>query len=416
MAAPIMKSKDLKFDVSLHGDPAQPCVISIVGTGASMNMMMPIVESLAARDLFVINYNPRDVCGTEIFRQMEAMVPEGRNLMEEMGKIFSADGSMNLDSDFYAPYNWYDLADDVVAIMDLHNIAKASVIGFSTGGVIAQVVMCQLKEDRLNSAVICSSSCEVLPSQAPFENPALQELMAAAAAVSPESSKEERVKGLLPSQMSMWEVAEGDPWQAILTKAIEDDYDKGWMDIYGGMNPFSTLAWASFAKSHEQHISSLEQNKVPCLVVAGRKDPLVPYAQSEMLAAKTGRAVLESHDFGHILGPASNRSVLLDTMADFIKTNSKSWAKCCYVAVDPNWFGHSHSTSLTSTSKGRLEDWLVWCTANLHPFGIQHPALGFHCHGDVIGTLMPSSWSRGHISSKKSRCWWSEKPPQKIGR
>lgn len=324
MAAPIMKSKDLKFDVSLHGDPAQPCVISIVGTGASMNMMMPIVESLAARDLFVINYNPRDVCGTEIFRQMEAMVPEGRNLMEEMGKIFSADGSMNLDSDFYAPYNWYDLADDVVAIMDLHNIAKASVIGFSTGGVIAQVVMCQLKEDRLNSAVICSSSCEVLPSQAPFENPALQELMAAAAAVSPESSKEERVKGLLPSQMSMWEVAEGDPWQAILTKAIEDDYDKGWMDIYGGMNPFSTLAWASFAKSHEQHISSLEQNKVPCLVVAGRKDPLVPYAQSEMLAAKTGRAVLESHDFGHILGPASNRSVLLDTMADFIKTNSKS--------------------------------------------------------------------------------------------
>lgn len=323
MAAIMKNSKDLKFDVSLHGDPTKPCVISIVGTGASMNSMMPIVEALAARDLFVINYNPRDVCGTELFRQMEQMVPEDKNLMEEMGKIFSADGSMNLDSDFYAPYNWYDFADDVAAIMDLHNVAKASVIGFSTGGVIAQVVMCRLKEDRLNSAVICSSSCEVLPSQAPFENPALQELMAAAAAVSPESSKEERVKGLLPSQMSMWEVAEGDPWQAILTKAIEDDYDKGWMDIYGGMNPFSTLAWASFAKSHELHISSLEQNKVPCLLVAGRKDPLVPYAQSEMLAEKTGRAILESHEFGHILGPASNRSVLLDTMADFIKTNSK---------------------------------------------------------------------------------------------
>lgn len=64
--AAIMQRKDLKFDVSLHGDPAKPCVISMVGTGASMNMMMPVVESLAARDLFVINYNPRDVCGTNL--------------------------------------------------------------------------------------------------------------------------------------------------------------------------------------------------------------------------------------------------------------------------------------------------------------------------------------------------------------
>eukprot|EP00913_Durusdinium_trenchii_P006519 g6123.t1 len=174
-ASAIMKnSKALQFDVRLHGDPAKPCVISIVGTGASMNMMMPIVEGLVARDLFVINYNPRDVCGTEVFKQMEAMVPEDKNLMEEMGKVFSATGGINLDSDFYAPYNWYDLADDVAAIMDHHNIAKASIIGFSTGGVIAQVTMCRLK-DRLNSAVICSSSYEVVPSQAPFENPALQE-------------------------------------------------------------------------------------------------------------------------------------------------------------------------------------------------------------------------------------------------
>ena len=286
-----------------------------------MNMMMPIVQGLVARDLLVVNYYPRDVCGTEVFKQMEAMVSEDKNLTEEMGKVFSATGGIYLDSDFYAPYNWYDLADDVAAIMDHHNIAKASIIGFSTGGVIAQVTMCRLK-DRLNSAVICSSSYEVVPSQAPFENPALQEVMAAAAAVSPESTKEDRLKGLLPSFMSMFEVEEGDPWQAVLTKGIEDDHEKGWMDIYGGMNPFSTLAWASTAKSHDQHLSMLEENQVPCLVVAGKKDPLVPYAQSEMLAAKTGRATLESHEYGHILGPASSRAALLDTIADFIKAHS----------------------------------------------------------------------------------------------
>lgn len=148
--------------------------------------------------------------------------------------------------------------------------------------------------------------------------------MTAAAAISPESSKEQRLKALLPSQMAMYEIAEGEAWQAILQNAIGDDYEKGWMDIYGGMNPFSTLAWASSAKWHEEHVGMLEQNKVPCLVVAGKSDPLVPYAQSKMLAEKTGSAILESHDYGHILGPESCRLVLLDKIADFIKTHSMS--------------------------------------------------------------------------------------------
>eukprot|EP00438_Fugacium_kawagutii_P020701 Skav225257 [mRNA] locus=scaffold4099:14347:14616:+ [translate_table: standard] len=89
------------------------------------------------------------------------------------------------------------------------------------------------------------------------------------------------------------------------------------------MNPFSTLAWASAAKSHEQHVAMLEANKVPCLIVAGKKDPLVPYIQSEMLAEKTGRSTVKTHDHGHILGPASSRSALLDDIADFIKTHSE---------------------------------------------------------------------------------------------
>lgn len=316
-------SKELNFDVCVSGDPHNPCVISIVGTGASMNSMNPIVEGLAERGLFVINYNPRDVCGTKVFKQLEAAVPEGKDLMKELGKIFTQDGGIDLSAEFYVPYNWYDFADDVAAIMDLHGVAKASIIGFSTGGAIAQVAMCRLKEDRLNCAILCSTGYEVVPSQKPFENPTVQELMAAAAAVTPQSSKEDRVKGLLPSMMAMFEVSEGDQWQAILRRAIEDDYDNGWMDIYGGMNPFSTLAWASFAKSHAEHIAMLKGNKVPCLVVGGKSDPIIPHAQSEMLAANTGEAILESHVYGHLLGPASSRSVLLDTIADFIKTHSK---------------------------------------------------------------------------------------------
>lgn len=314
-------SADLKFDVRTYGNPENPCVISIVGTGASMNGMNTVVEGLAERGLFVINYNPRDVCGTDAFKQCEALVPAGQNLMEEMSGLFAADGGMNVDGDFYAPYNWYDMADDVAAVMDANDITKASIIGFSTGGTIAQVVMCRLTE-RLNCAVICSSGYDLLPSEKPFENKFIQESMAVAAMLTPESTKEERVETVLPLQKGLFEVSEGDPREAILRKAIEDDHDNGWVDTFGGMNPFSVLAWASFAKTHEEHTAKLKENKVPCLVVAGRSDPVVAYCQTEKLAANTGSALLEAHEHGHILGPAATNEVLLTTIAEFIKGHS----------------------------------------------------------------------------------------------
>jgi len=315
-------SESLNFDIRTYGDPKDECVISIVGTGASMNHMNTIVEGLAERGLFVINFNPRDVCGTEAFKQCEALVPEGTNLMEELGKIFAADGTIHLDADFFAPYNWNDMAADVAAIMDANGVSKASIIGFSTGGTIAQVVMCELKE-RICSAILCSSGYELIPTQSPMEHPALQEALAIAATLTPESSKEERITKLLPSAKVMFEVSDGSSRESVLRRAIEDDCDQGWVDVYGGMNPFSTLAWASFAKNHhEEHKAQLKQNEVPALIVAGRKDPFVPYQQSEMLAANTGRAVLESHEYGHILGPEESNATLLDTIAAFIKRNT----------------------------------------------------------------------------------------------
>jgi len=320
MAGPLANnSKDLNFDVRRFGDPANPCVISIVSTGASMNGMNPIVEGLAERGLYVINFNPRDSCGTTAFKQCQDLVPKDQNLMEVLGAIFKEDGSVDPSAEFAAPFNWHDMADDVAAIMDKEKIEKASIIGFSTGGSLGQVMMCRLK-DRLHCAVLCSSGYEKMPSQSnPVESDIVKELMAKAATVTPESAKEDRVAAILPGLMAMWEVSEGDPWEAVLRKGIEDDCDNGWMDSFGGMNPYSILAWASFTKFHDQHLEELRSNKVPCLVVVGKKDPIVPHQQSEMLAANTGAAELMTHDYGHLLGPKENSAQMLDKIAAFIK-------------------------------------------------------------------------------------------------
>ncbi|CAJ1341668.1 unnamed protein product [Effrenium voratum] len=227
----------------------------------------------------------------------------------------------SIETDFYVPYNWYDMVDDVAQVMDAQKVSKASIIGFSTGGGIAQVAMCRLQE-RLSSAVICSSVYDLTPSENPLENPALKENMAKVATLTPESSKEERVEMHLPFFKTLFEVSEGDPREDILRKAIVDDCEKGWVDVFGGMNPFSTLAWAGFAKTHEEHKARLRENKVPCLVVAGKSDPLIPFRDVEKLAANTGSAAFLAHENGHILGPATSNAEMLNAIADFIRSNS----------------------------------------------------------------------------------------------
>merc|ERR1712032_189724 len=165
----------------------------------------------------------------------------------------------------------------------------------------------------------------------PQDNAENAAALAQMATLTPDSDCEERIQKSLPAWLSMW------------------------VDIYGGMNPFSVLAWASFAKtSVEHHHPKLRANTVPCLVVAGESDPIVAFDQSTQLynhmkegaeerglkeadarelgqGAKVssmkneaGLEVLQfiAHEHGHILGPRSARAELLVSIADFVKVHS----------------------------------------------------------------------------------------------
>lgn len=349
------------------GDPKNPCLISIVGTGASMNGMNPMLEDLAALGLYVINFNPRDSCGTGPFEAIKQKVEtdeatKDKDLAQEMGKLFGETG-LKLDVDFFAPYNWYDMAEDVKAVMEVNDIARASIIGFSTGGTIAQAVMVKLS-DRLNCAIIGSSGFDMdgmaagdaKPHENTEENKAA---LAEMAAVTPESTLEERLAKIMPGWMSMFEVtrARGDPWEGKIKHMIADDYKNKWFDTYGGTNPFPMLAWASFAKtSAEHHHPALSANTVPCQILAGKVDPIVAFDQSVKLFAHlkqgaegrglraaedreldggaasvsamlddAGVEVLQfiAHEGGHILGPKTVRTKLIMAIADFVKQHSQ---------------------------------------------------------------------------------------------
>merc|ERR1712083_407158 len=192
-----------------------------------------------------------------------------------------------------------------------------------TGGAMAQCVMCRL-EKRLNCAILASSGYSIDPADTVqiLSSPLLQEAQAEQATLTAESTKEEYVRISLKTSRIMWEVEEGDEWDATLKKGHEDDFDKGWISVGGATPTFSTLAYAGWAKTHEEHKAMLKENKVPCMVLAGRNDPIVPYRQTGMLAANTGNSLLETHEHGHMLGPKESRTQLLDKIAEFVKTRS----------------------------------------------------------------------------------------------
>merc|ERR1711862_713662 len=107
----------------------------------------------------------------------------------------------------------------------------------------------------------------------------------------------ERVEKKLPVDKLLFEVGDDDEDEAVLKKAIEDDVDSGWVDTFGGMSPYSTLAWAHWTKSYDEHVAALKANKVQCMIVYGENDPVVNPEQSKQLAAVCGSSHVASHPY-----------------------------------------------------------------------------------------------------------------------
>jgi pimeloyl-ACP methyl ester carboxylesterase len=114
--------------VEALGDPSKPCVILVMGAQASM-LWWPqqFCELLASRGRYVLRFDLRDT-------GLSTKYPVG------------------------APgYSMEDLADDVIAILDDFEIARAELLGVSMGGIIGQIVGLKYPE-RLSRLVLLSST------------------------------------------------------------------------------------------------------------------------------------------------------------------------------------------------------------------------------------------------------------------
>jgi pimeloyl-ACP methyl ester carboxylesterase len=106
----ILRANGVDLCVETFGDPADPAVLLIMGSSASMDWWeSDFCERLAAAGRFVIRYDQRDT---------------GRSATYEPGN---------------PPYGFDDLVDDALGLLDALGVREAHVVGMSMGGAIAQL-------------------------------------------------------------------------------------------------------------------------------------------------------------------------------------------------------------------------------------------------------------------------------------
>jgi len=132
----------IRIAYDTFGERGAPALVLIAGLGDQLlSWPVPFCEQLAARGLYVIRFDNRDVGLSTTFR--EAGAPALLPLISAYlrGRIV------------VAPYTVHDMAADTVGLLDALGIAQAHVLGSSLGGMIAQAVAAGFP-DRVRSLIL----------------------------------------------------------------------------------------------------------------------------------------------------------------------------------------------------------------------------------------------------------------------
>ncbi|WP_314173959.1 alpha/beta fold hydrolase [Streptomyces winkii] len=234
------------------GDPADPPILLIMGTGASMLWWdETFCRMLAGGGRFVIRYDHRDT---------------GRSVACEPGR---------------PGYTGADLAGDAVGVLDAYRIPAAHVVGVSAGGALAQSVALG-HPDRILSLVLISTSPAVstdreLP-------PPTEEFMRFVSTAQADWSQPASVIEYLVEYSRV--LAGGrrpfdeTPVRDLVRRDVERARD------FAAVRNHDSLA------EGEQPQQPLSSIAVPTLVIHGTADPMFPLAHGEALAEEIPAARL----------------------------------------------------------------------------------------------------------------------------
>jgi pimeloyl-ACP methyl ester carboxylesterase len=276
------------------GKPNDPALLLIMGLGAHMTQWDDgFCETLAERGFHVIRFDNRDVG-----RSTKIEAP-AQDVAAALAAVYEGRPAK-------PPYSLEDMARDALGLLDHLGAPRAHVVGFSLGGMIAQVMALDAPERLASLTLMATRSGETdLPAPGP-------EFAAIFAAPPPRNAAE-----YVEANVRAWKVM-----RPAWIEPQEDARDRERAERAslrsplcpeGGGRQFLAAATAPGRRSR------LAEVKAPTLVIQGAADPLCPAPCGEDLARSIpGAKLMLVERMGHNLPKA-----LWPEFADAIAANAR---------------------------------------------------------------------------------------------
>ncbi len=247
---PQINANNISITYETFGAPDAKPLLLVMGLGAQMIAWDEnFCQQLAAAGHFVIRYDNRDVGMSTHFH--DHGVPDLKKIAVE----FTTNGSATV------PYTLDDMAVDGVSLLDELGIAQAHICGASLGGMIVQTMAINHPDRILSMTSIMSTTGN--PGLPPAQPEAMQAL-SSERVNDPEHAMNRAVEVSKVIGSTGFERNE----ERIREKALES-FERAYY-------PDGVARQMAAVMAHGDRRPGLNKLKLPCLVIHGDIDPLVP--------------------------------------------------------------------------------------------------------------------------------------------
>ena len=258
-----VKANNIEIWYEEFGESTNPTVLLIMGAGGQGIMWnMELINGIVNAGYHVIRFDNRDT------------------------------GLSTWIDDFNAtPYSYEDMAADTIGLMDALNIEKAHIIGWSMGGMIAQIVAIHYP-NRVLSLTSWMSTYWSFDPDVPAMNDELSSLFAEIMEATPPETKE----AFIEENVKIFRLLSGSrfPFDEQWVRSItEKSYIRGW-------NTNGTQNHAAAGMASPSRLEALRNLNIPTLVIHGTEDPVINYAHGVVCAKVIpGAKLLTLKGVGH---------------------------------------------------------------------------------------------------------------------
>lgn len=284
MSEGIVKANNIDIWYEDFGNASNPAVLLIMGAGAQCVMWnMKLINKIVNAGYYVVRFDNRDT------------------------------GLSTWITDFIAaPYSLKDMAADAIGLMDALNIKKAHIIGWSMGGMIAQLIAIHYP-DRVLSLTSWMSTYWSLDPDVPAMSDEMTSWFEDLMGGPPPATKE----GIIEENMQSFRMFCGSRYplnEQWLKSRLEESYDRGW-DLSTTRNHTSAMV------ASPSRLEALKNLNIPTLVIHGTEDPAINYVHGVVCAKViSGAKLLLLKGAGHEI-PSENAQEAVEAILEHIGKN-----------------------------------------------------------------------------------------------